>query len=185
MQQEMIRVIESFVPKLFGESQLLISDWIQFLRRYVSPKDTYEDWELLYSTEKHGISMNTMYSKVRDKGAVVIVVEDTNGYIFGGYASESLHPSRGYYGTGESFLFRLSPRLDVYPWPNTNSFFVYTTEHFISMGGGESGKYGLYIDADFSKGTSAFCDTFHNNALASTEFFECSLMEIWGFRGTG
>lgn len=56
--------------------------------------------------------------------------------IFGGYASEYLRPAQRYYGSGESFLFRLAPKLDVYPWPNTNHFFIYSTERFISMGGG-------------------------------------------------
>jgi len=181
LQADLIRSIESFVPKLRGSSQLLTVDWIQFLRRYVRSRDAYRDWTLLYSTEKHGISLNTMYSRVHEKGPLVVVVEDSKGHVFGGYASEYFRPSQRYYGTGESFLFRLHPQLDVYPWPNTNNFFIFSSDHFISMGGGDAGKYGLYLDADFAKGTSGYCNTFHNQPLASSEFFECALMEIWGF----
>jgi hypothetical protein len=181
LQSDMIKDIESFVPALQGVSQILTMEWIQFIRRYVSARDVYKNWALLYSTEKHGISINTMYAKVHEKGAMVIVVEDSKGYVFGGYASEYFRPSQRYYGTGESFLFRLHPQIDVYPWPNSNNFFIFSSEHFISMGGGDSGKYGLYLDADFATGTSGYSNTYHNKPLASSEFFECALVEIWGF----
>jgi hypothetical protein len=179
-QQRMIKEIEEYEVKFSAPSQLINQERARFLRRYLNSSLAFHDWTLLYSTNVHGISINTMYARTREKGPVFLVVQDTNRNIFGGFASESLHVSSRYYGTGESFLFKLSPAFSVYPWPNSNSYFVYTTEQFISMGGGEAGQYGLWLDADFNKGATGFCNTFHNPPLVDTETFECLVFEVWG-----
>eukprot|EP00026_Physarum_polycephalum_P001935 Phypoly_transcript_01938.p1 GENE.Phypoly_transcript_01938~~Phypoly_transcript_01938.p1 ORF type:complete len:827 (+),score=146.83 Phypoly_transcript_01938:38-2518(+) len=178
-QQRMIQEIDEYDVKFSAPSSLITQERAKFLRRYLNSSLAFHDWTLLYSTNVHGISLNTMYSRVRDKGGVFIIIQDTKRNVFGGFASESLHVSRTYYGTGESFLFKLAPALSVYPWPNSNSFFIYTTEDFISMGGGEQGQYGFWLDSDFNKGTTGYCSTFHNPPLTD-EQFECLALEVWG-----
>lgn len=49
-----------------------------------------------------------MMRKCRNKGEVLIFIEDTKGDIFGGYFSQSLNFRESYYGTGESFLFKVT-----------------------------------------------------------------------------
>lgn len=181
MQQKLIKEIEDYEIQFIGKSSLVNTEQAKFLRRYLNTSLAFEDWVLLYSTEVHGISINTMYTRTRDKGPVFIFIQDSHRNIFGGFASESLHIARGYYGTGESFLFKLQPTLSVYPWPNTNQFFILSSENFISMGGGETGKYGFWVDADFHKGSTGYCETFHNPALSDKETFECLILEVWGF----
>ena len=39
------------------------------------------DWSLLYSTMKHGISLNTFYTKVFNKGPNIIIIEDSKNYV--------------------------------------------------------------------------------------------------------
>lgn len=56
--------------------------------------------------------------------------------IFGGFASQSWSIQSRYYGTGESFLFTLKPKSQIYKWTKKNSFFMYSTSSFISFGGG-------------------------------------------------
>eukprot|EP01122_Echinamoeba_exundans_P013067 TRINITY_DN5639_c0_g2_i1.p1 TRINITY_DN5639_c0_g2~~TRINITY_DN5639_c0_g2_i1.p1 ORF type:complete len:723 (-),score=94.45 TRINITY_DN5639_c0_g2_i1:3-2171(-) len=138
------------------------------------------EWQLLYSTARHGVSLNTFYMKTRNRGPSVMIVEDTEGYVFGGFVSESWEPRKGFYGTGESLLFSLFPAFNVYPWSGLNDYFMFAREDQLAIGGG-GGKFGLWLDSEFLQGASAPCDTFLNSCLASQEYFQCSVMECWGF----
>jgi hypothetical protein len=138
------------------------------------------EWQLLYSTARHGVSLNTFYMKTRNRGPSVMIVEDTEGYVFGGFVSESWEPKKGFCGTGESLLFSLFPAFNVYPWSGLNDYFMFAREDQLAIGGG-GGKFGLWLDSEFLQGASAPCDTFLNSCLASQEYFQCSVMECWGF----
>jgi hypothetical protein len=94
-------------------------------------------WKLVYSTDRHGISMNTFYLNNQIWPASLIFVEDTNGNIFGGFASSTWKPSETYYGTYDCFLFQLFPVPSVYvSIPGSNSFFMLSKHDHIEMGGG-------------------------------------------------
>lgn len=40
-----------------------------------------EKWEMVYSTTRHGISINTFYTKVAKRAPTLIVVEDVNHHV--------------------------------------------------------------------------------------------------------
>jgi hypothetical protein len=90
------------------------------------------EWDLLFNINKDGVSMNTFYQKTKEYKATVIVIEESNGTVFGGYASHKWHSSKYFYGSGETFLFsfkvylcfiwRFFSYLDLYA-----SFFYYRT----------------------------------------------------------
>lgn len=71
-------------------------------------------WTLLYSLDQHGISIATMYERMRvglrgsDSG-VVIVVKDSAGSVFGAYVNEGLKESKTYYGDGSWFDLLSAP----------------------------------------------------------------------------
>lgn len=71
-------------------------------------------WTLLYSLDQHGISIQTMYERMRvglcgsDSG-VVLVVKDADGSMFGAYVNEGLKESRSYYGDGTWCVGSRSP----------------------------------------------------------------------------
>lgn len=164
-----------------------------------------EKWYLLYGTQVHGISLNTFYSRVKDEGPSILLVKDKNNYvskhsnsalnigqIFGGFASESWRIETHFYGSGESFLFTLEPKTAVFHWANKqNKNFLCSRRDFIAMGGGyvnafcwcwlRSNHFGLWLDSDLDKGSSSPSETFGNPCLASSEDFEISVVEVWGF----
>jgi len=110
-------------------------------------------------------------------------------------------------GTGESFLFSLSPEFHVYKWTKVNDFFQFGENNFISIGGGSassnamklrkspstnlsrnsssesigngSGQYGLWLD--LVAGTSSTCETYLNRPLGSNQDFEVIVLELWTF----
>ncbi len=46
-------------------------------------------WRLLFSTNKHGESFTKLVGICKNRGPTVILVKDTKGHIFGGFASQS------------------------------------------------------------------------------------------------
>lgn len=167
-------------------------------------------WTLLYSLDQHGISLNTLYSRCEPKlpstpGATkgaLVVVKDARDAIFGVWMGDGLWLERGgYYGSGESFLWRYQRpsskgdeleegMLDVYKWTGRNDYVALCEPGFISFGGGD-GHYGLYLDASLLDGSSAPCPTFDNPVLCSRVDvggvgikkdvgFECVGLEVWG-----
>ncbi|ORX76640.1 TLD-domain-containing protein [Anaeromyces robustus] len=71
---------------------------------------------LLYSLQNHGSSLNTFYerSNAGYGTAQVLVIKDSNDNIFGCFTAEPFKMHNGFYGTGESFLFKVKK-------PNTPS----------------------------------------------------------------
>lgn len=63
-------------------------------------------WNLVYSLDQHGISLMTLYERMRvgaPKGeavGIVVAVKDERGDVFGAFVNERLRPSEGYYGDG-------------------------------------------------------------------------------------
>lgn len=53
------------------------------------PSALQHQWRLLFSTQIHGESFSSFIHQISNQGPVLIVVRDTNGGIFGGFASES------------------------------------------------------------------------------------------------
>jgi len=166
-----------------GDSDILSLKDVLYLQYKMPERHSYERWEMVYSTTRHGVSINTFYTKVAHRAPSVIVVEDTRHHVFGCYATEpwerNVTNAREYYGSGESFLFKIKPVAKIFKWSKMNDYFMLSSKEFIAMGGGFSGGYGLWLDSDFDEGNSDTCDTFLNEPLASSEQFKVLRMEVW------
>jgi len=97
--------------------------------------------------------------------------------VFGAFSAEEWHVAHRYYGTGETFVFTLRPKLAVFKWTGKNPFYILSAEDSLAMGGG--GTFALWLDADFSNGSSMECSTFRNACLASQEQFTCLRLECF------
>ena len=62
---------------------------------------------MYYSWYKDGTSYNTLHRKLSKKGEFIILVFDTDKNIFGGLFTHNFEFSTNFFGTGESFLFKL------------------------------------------------------------------------------
>ncbi|KAH9837596.1 TLD-domain-containing protein [Rhodofomes roseus] len=147
-------------------------------------------WNLLYSLDQHGISLNTLYRRCENHmGGALVVMRDSGDAVFGVWMGQGVHLSKGaYYGSGESFLWKLLPgkRLRIYKWTGKNDYVALCEPEYLSFGGGD-GHYGLYLDDTLNDGSSARCLTFENEPLCSegprqgeNVRFECVGLEVWG-----
>ncbi|XP_044119013.1 TLD domain-containing protein 2 isoform X3 [Neovison vison] len=98
--------------------------------------------------------------------------------MFGAFSSSAIRLSKGFYGTGETFLFSFSPQLKVFKWTGSNSFFVKGDLDSLMMGS-SSGQFGLWLDGDLYRGGSHPCATFNNEVLARQEQFCIKELEAW------
>ena len=63
----------------------------------------------------------------------VILIEDSWGYVFGGYCANEMVNSSSYYGSGESFVFSVLPAPQVYRWTGKNELFIISSYDHLAM----------------------------------------------------
>ncbi|CAI5515164.1 unnamed protein product [Closterium sp. Naga37s-1] len=137
-------------------------------------------WTLLYSTARDGISLATLYRKVAKKGPSLLIVRDSRKHVFGCFTSEEWKASTRYYGNGECFAFQVRPRLMAFRWTRVNALFMLSSANSLALGGGD--HYSLLLQSDLLSGYSGPCSTFGSCSLSSTEDFNVTHVEVWGFR---
>mmetsp|Transcript_10734 Transcript_10734/g.20246 ORF Transcript_10734/g.20246 Transcript_10734/m.20246 type:complete len:164 (-) Transcript_10734:51-542(-) len=148
-------------------------------------------WDLLYSTARDGISLQTLYRRVAKTSPTILFVKDMQSHVFGVFAPDPWKVHHKFYGTGETFVFRLEPDIQFYQWnqrdhseEKRNNFFMFSTDDCIAVGGG--GHFALWLDEDLLYGNSSKCKTFNNSCLASSEVFQVLNIEVWSLsEGSG
>jgi len=140
------------------------------------------NWVQLYSMKRHGASLKTIFSRCWNHDTTLLLVLDQEGVAFGGFATEQWR-DRGehYFGSGESFLFTFrTGTITKYAWTRHNNYFQLANLRGIAFGGG--GHFGLFLDADLSRGSTDWCRTFGSACLSNEKLFEVCHLEIWGFK---
>ncbi|XP_025788289.1 TLD domain-containing protein 2 [Herpailurus yagouaroundi] len=170
-------------PQLAEASQVLGTSEMRQLSLHLPPRVTGHSWSLAFCTSRNGFSLRSLYRQMEGhSGPVLLVLRDQDGQMFGAFSSSALRLSKGFYGTGETFLFSFSPQLKVFKWTGRNSFFVKGDLDSLMMGSG-SGQFGLWLDGDLYHGGSHPCATFNNEVLARREQFCIKELEAWVLSG--
>lgn len=123
--------------------------------------------------------------------------------VFGGFASGSAWKKMGrsFAGDGRSFIFSLEKGrgqgsrddregLRVLEWAGTDRCFMTSDEgRGLGMGGGgRSGSFGFFLDADLRRASTGSCKTFGNDeknlldGKTAGEVLDVLGVEVWGFR---
>ncbi|XP_068722913.1 solute carrier family 22 member 13-like isoform X2 [Montipora capricornis] len=159
------------------ESNLLSEEDVDKLASHV-PSCT---WILAYSTFQHGMSLSTLYNRLREvETPVLMVVKDNSGFIFGVFspAPPGLQPH--FCGFGKSFFFTCKPQFKIYPCSGKNSYYMTGDSSGLAFGCSE-GTFGLWLDNELYHGRSTACDTYNSEMLSATEDFTCLGVEVWTF----
>lgn len=193
-------------PNVIGTSKILSTSHFQAIQNAVPARYRWDSFTLLYDLDAHGESVNTFFTRCRDKGQTILVCLTDKDEILGGFASESWQSTAKYYGTGETFVFTFSPRFVKYRWSRKNNFFLssstsdvavpeavcaesFVRDHLgygssasvVAFGGGSG--YALSLNERFREGTSSACETFDSPPLLgeSRRIFTVARLEVWGF----
>ncbi|KAI2510153.1 hypothetical protein MHU86_4185 [Fragilaria crotonensis] len=147
-------------------------------------------WTRLFSITRDGDSFGSFLNGVERNESTVVVVQTTKGEIIGGFA-DATWECRGvdgnFFGAGTSFIFSLvrsqenSDPIQIFRWQGVNDYSQVCRQGCIGMGGG-GGSFGLFLQDDFTKGSSGACDTFGNaGPLTSSPCFDILNFEVYGF----
>ncbi|XP_068170160.1 MTOR-associated protein MEAK7 isoform X2 [Antennarius striatus] len=150
--------------------------------------DSYSaPWRLLFSTRLHGESFTRMVAGLMKGGPTLLLIKDTRGHVFGGFASHAWEVKPQFQGDSRCFLFTVFPRLRVYTATGYNEHFMYLNQNQQTMPnglgmGGQHGYFGLWLDSDFGCGHSRArpkCTTYGSPQLSGDENFTMDSMEVW------
>lgn len=119
----------------------------------------YNFW-LKYSLCRDGASLDILKRYCRAATYTILAIETTNGDVFGSFTSAPWRTNNRYFGTGESFLWRmrhnrntpvaslfdqaqLESEIDIFPYNGSNSYVQLCTRDKLALGGGGALKPGL------------------------------------------
>ncbi|XP_024598913.1 TLD domain-containing protein 2 isoform X1 [Neophocaena asiaeorientalis asiaeorientalis] len=105
-------------PQLAEASQVLGASEMRQVRAqsmislHLPPRVAGHSWSLAFCTSRDGFSLRSLYRQMEGhSGPVLLVLRDQDGQMFGAFSSSAIRLSKGFYGTGETFLFSFSPQL--------------------------------------------------------------------------
>eukprot|EP00592_Proboscia_alata_P000630 CAMPEP_0194373902 /NCGR_PEP_ID=MMETSP0174-20130528/22295_1 /TAXON_ID=216777 /ORGANISM="Proboscia alata, Strain PI-D3" /LENGTH=351 /DNA_ID=CAMNT_0039153185 /DNA_START=220 /DNA_END=1275 /DNA_ORIENTATION=+ len=195
----------------YAYSHTLSRTRLESLRFFLPSSVSESNFWLKYSCARDGASLQNLFSCIHGSNQVIIAIETNEGEVFGSFTSSAWRVGPNYYGSGESFLWRLKhsdiaclrfsddekqsfePEVEVFPWTNNDDYIQLCTSNKLVVGGGEwsleNAPYqkkdvglGLTLDSDLLFGTSSSCSTFGNCALSRYGFsFEIAAVEVWAF----
>ncbi|XP_060110505.1 MTOR-associated protein MEAK7 [Heteronotia binoei] len=151
------------------------------------PAEVRHRWRLLFASRLHGESFTQLLGHLVNKGPCLLVLRDSDGYVFGGFASCSWEAKPQFQGDSRCFLFSVSPSLSVFTCTGYNDHFMYLNHRQQTMPnglgmGGQHDYFGLWIDSDYGKGHSKAkprCITYNSPQLSAQEDFMLDALEVW------
>lgn len=168
----------------FGE--LLTTPMAIALRKSLPIAMQWCDWHLIYSPTLDGISMQTFYRKQR--GANLLVIQDTSGGIFGCVCREPWHLNLHRYGSFESLAFRIRSadehtkfQLDVFPCASGTGMFQQGTPTQYCL------DTALIVEEDLFHGASFKSQYYGTDESLSPmgEYFNIHHIECWSLQLRG
>jgi hypothetical protein len=185
-------------------SQVLTPSLMEALQGQLPICKQGESFWLKYSLVRDGASISTLLSNIRNMEHCIMAAETVDGEVFGSYTPSPWKISHNYYGSGESFLWRLEKSrptnftsgdwrerfqsdIEVFKFAFQNRHIQLCEHDRIVLGGGEKrGEtewgFGLVFEEDLLTGMSSPCLTFSSPSLSrlhSGSHFEVRNLEVW------
>lgn len=95
------------------KSSILDQAAVAFLASAV-PSDFRKEWRFLFSSTIHGESFSKMLGSVVWQGPTIIIIRDTTGHVFGGFAVENWNTGPKFVGKREIVKYKFEVLLTVY-----------------------------------------------------------------------
>ena len=130
------------------------------LLSFVPDRLSNDNLWLKYSLCRDGASLDILKRYCRAAVHTIVAIETTDGDVFGSFTSAPWQTNNRYFGTGESFLWRmrqnrnspvsslfdqaqLESEIDVFPYNGSNSYVQLCTSDKLALGGGGTLSPGL------------------------------------------
>ena len=161
---------------------------VEWLCSILPPLQRSLPWRCLYACRRDGTSLASLLRASNGtSGPALLLVEDTNGAVFGCVTSDSwcVHAAgKRSYGTGECCVFTMRPYKHCWTWERQGPrVFQVASNEALSLGGAP--HFALWLDAELRYGSSGNCSTFGSPCLASSPEFEIASVELYHFGSDG
>lgn len=177
------------LPTLENSSRLLSVEDVWWLNSLVPP-ECRQEWRLLFSDTIDGASWSRFAANIEREGPTVVVIEDEEGYRFGGFAMASWNRNSAFIGTEANFLFTLAPHMEYFPPTGLNTNYQYYNHGVQTFPnglgfGGQLRYFGLWIDASFEFGqckAEPLSTTYNSPRMNKNPSgkFKVAHIEVWG-----
>jgi len=175
-------------------------------------------WRMVFSTWRDGFSLKTLYTNCGAASPSILLVkalphqESEHGSwnwgmeVFGVFCTDPLKVTNQYYGSGNCFVFRLTPHPTRWMWtgiqatdgsPSTrepsslcsdpsaeaeppNTMFINGYTDRLVFGGGGDGP-ALELSGDLQTATTCASATYRNTPLCSASLFDLQHVEVYTF----
>lgn len=169
-----------------AKSKLLKPEDFFIIDLNIPTSNCTNEWKLLYDNHVDGHNWTVFSNSIYDKGSTVVVIKDTNGNIFGGFASHEWVYKPDFYGDNESFIFSLRPEINIYKATQYNDHYQYFNDETKSLPnglgmGGQFDFFGFWIDHDFINGHSKGISITYNSPslCGSLPEYKIDTIEVW------
>jgi len=136
-----------------SQPHVLSPPLMESLQAFLPPTKSGENFFMRYSMIRDGASLQTLLKRARGIQYSILAIETIDGEVFGSFTGQAWRKSWNYFGTGESFLWRMrhsrleptngildqaqkESEIDVYPYTGENDFIQLCTHDRIAVGGG-------------------------------------------------
>jgi hypothetical protein len=150
----------------------------------------HKKFTLLYSATRDGFASNIFHDKCDNKGPTLVVVQNSNRFLFGGYAADSWDSSGAHKNSPGCFLFTLTNPYNIPPskYSSTNNAGVNAMHCNVGYGPTFGSGHDLYIcnNANTQAGSytnfpHAYADTtgHGNNTFTGARNFTAADVEVF------
>jgi len=136
-----------------AQPHVLSPPLMESLQAFLPTTKSGENFYMKYSMIRDGASLQTLLKRARGVQYSILAVETIDGEVFGSFTGQAWRKSWNYFGTGESFLWKMrhsrlektngildqaqkESEIDVYPYTGENGFIQLCTHDRIAVGGG-------------------------------------------------
>lgn len=104
------RILGTSIHDETTKPQVLTMSIMDSMQPYLPYSKQGEGFWLKYSMVRDGANLRTVLDKTKRSSYTILAVETLDGEVFGAFTAKPWHITRTYYGTPESFLWRLKKR---------------------------------------------------------------------------
>ena len=148
------KILGTSADDLSAQPHVLCPPLMESLLSFVPESLSCENWWLKYSLIRDGACLDTFKNYTKAAQYTVLAIQTTTGSVFGCFTTSCWKTDHGYYGGGESFVWkmrhnRLQPcsslyeqaqmesECDVYPFSGFNNCSQICTHDMLGVGSGE------------------------------------------------
>lgn len=161
-----------------GPSTIMSENEIDYIRLALPYRFRKVPWKRVFLAKKDGVSLETLLQNSRNLMPVLMFIQTDQNVKFGAYVSCGFKTVRGYTGSGETFVFKFAPEIQVFRWSKKNELYVAASDEAITIGGGSTGS-AIFLGSNMEQGISDECETFDSPSLCPKNPFKVINCEIW------